>query len=577
MDNEKRLWLALGLSTLVIIGWSWWMGKTLPPPPASLAAEPVAAPDVPAEKVDAKAARRARTHAGVARATAVAPSAAPDGEDVTVETESMIARLATAGGRVVSWQLKSYRAAGTTVFEELVPLKVARSAEGPLTVRLADDPEAGQAAAAASLAALSVADGELRQRLPGRGRETAVTPLPAGRPGVGELVLTQRLARGRTLIRRLTVPARGYVAGLELELRGPAPSSLEVLWRPGVGLSPDEEEFLHRAETYQNLLQAVVLTHKDKLKQTDAKEPTERVGGEPFWAAVHNKYFAAALIAPTAAACEGVTAVAGFAASDGVPHALSAGLRFTLAPGATRVRIPLKVFAGPMEYGLLERAGDRLEKVLDLGFFGVLALPLLQTLHFLHGFVHNYGVAIILLTLAIRGVLWMPSQWGMNQMKQMQAMKPQLDFINEQYKDDPTRRNEETMRIYKEKGINPVGGCLPLLLQIPVMIALFSSLSNAIELRGAPFALWITDLSARDPYFVSPVLVGVTMWLQQRMTPVAGDPMQAKMMQWMPVVMTFIFRNMPAGLMVYWLVQNLVQIAQQWNTNRSLAPAKTGG
>src|SRR6185503_5897647 len=135
------------------------------------------------------------------------------------------------------------------------------------------DPDAALAAAVASLAALSVAGGELRQRLPGRGRETAVTPLPAGRPGTGELVLTQRLARGRTLTRRLTVPSRGYEARLELELTGPAPAAMEIVWRPGTGLSPDEEELLHHPETYQNVSQAVVLTHKDKLNQGDAKQP----------------------------------------------------------------------------------------------------------------------------------------------------------------------------------------------------------------------------------------------------------------------------------------------------------------
>jgi len=578
LDNEKRLWMALGLSTLVIIGWSWWMQKTLPvpPPPTATSAAPEAAAFAAGEKQDARAARHARGRQVPVLQSAPAPSAMA-GEDISIETDSVVARMSTAGGRLLSWRLKAYRATGATVYEELIPLKVLRAAEGPLTVRLADDPGAATAPATASLASLTVSPGELHQRLPGRGRETAVVPLPSGRPATGELVLTQRLARGRTLIRRLTIPASGYELGLELELTGPAPAALDVAWRPGIGLSPDEEEYLRLPATYQNISQAVVMSHSEKLKQGDAKQPAEKDAEAPVWAALHNKYFAAALVPPAPAACEGVTAVTGYAASDGVPGMLSAGIRFALTPGATHVRIPLKVFAGPMEYGLLERAGDRLEKVLDLGIFHLLALPMLQTLHFLHGFVHNYGIAIILLTLAIRGVLWMPSQWGMNQMKRMQAMKPQLDFINEQYKDDPTRKNEEMMRIYKEQGINPVGGCLPLLLQIPVMIALFSSLNNAIELRGAPFALWITDLSARDPYYVFPVLVGVTMWLQQRMTPVTGDPAQAKMMQWMPLVMSFMFKNMPAGLMVYWLVQNLFQIVQQWRTNRSLAPAKTGG
>jgi len=192
-------------------------------------------------------------------------------------------------------------------------------------------------------------------------------------------------------------------------------------------------------------------------------------------------------------------------------------------------------------------------------------------LNFLAGFTKNYGVAIILLTILVRLILWLPSQWGMNQMKRMQGLQPQLKFINEQFKNDPKRKQEEMMRLYRENKVNPVGGCLPIVFQIPVFFALYSVLGNAIELRGAPFAFWVTDLSVKDPYFVLPILVGGTMWLQQAMTPVMGDPQQAKMMRWMSLVFCVMFISMPSGLMLYWLAQNLMQIGQQWNTNRQVA------
>ncbi|MEK7766471.1 MAG: YidC/Oxa1 family insertase periplasmic-domain containing protein, partial [bacterium] len=250
---------------------------------------------------------------------------------------------------------------------------------------------------------------------------------------------------------------------------------------------------------------------------------------------------------------------------------LLAAARFQLAPGAVRVRIPLRVYIGPLEIDDLAAAGSRLEKAADFGFFGWMAVPMVQVLKFLAGYVRNYGVAIILLTLLVRGVLWFPSQWGLNQMKKMQVLQPQMKFINEQFKDDPQRKQDEMMRLYREHKINPAGGCLPLLLQIPVFFALYSALGNSIELRGAPFAFWVQDLSVKDPLYVLPVLVGGSMFLQQWMTPVTGDPQQAKMMRWMTLAFCFMFFGMPSGLMLYWLASNLVQIAQQWRTNRTLA------
>ncbi len=610
MSTEARLWLAMGLSTLVIIVYSMWMQHRLPflAPPAGQAAVVGAAPipaapapaaPVAAAKEDFRAKRRQELQAPARPAATARPPAATmpapratgarSLSEVVVENGTVVARFSPVGGRLVSWQLKPWLAAGTSLYEELVPLHAARTAEGPLSVVLSDDPAAtvvadgiGAASAPAvpSLARLTVSAHELSQSLPGRAHEEVVVPAVAGSSAQGDVTFTSALPRGRTLVKRITLPAEGYETGIELVLTGPLPESLEIVWAPGVGLAAEEEELTHRAATYQNLVEARILSgrglpgdRQDLLKQAPAKAAAQKEGVAPFWAAIRNKYFVAALVPPLPEACEGVTGISGVAATAGAGGGMGISLKFFLAAGATRARIPLKLYAGPQQYGLLQAAGDRLEKTMDFGFFGILALPMLKTLTLIGRFTRNYGVAIILLTLLVRGLLWFPSQWGLNQMRRLQKVKPQIDFIMQQFKNDPQRKQEEMMRIYKENQVNPVGGCLPMLLQIPVFFALYSALANSIELRGAPFALWIHDLSARDPFYVLPVLVAGSMFWQQLITPVVGDPEQAKMMKWMSLFFAVMFFKMPSGLMLYWLASNLLQIAQQYRTNQSIRMA----
>lgn len=584
MSSEKRLLLAIALSTIVIVGWSAFFQKKLAPAPEvggpdtsrGAAAEP-AKPRERRSGSDVAAAPATTSRRPAREAAPLKVPAAPVAE-VSVETVAVSARISSAGGRLVSWQLKAHRVPGGTVFEELVPLRAARADAGPLSVRLSDLPEAAGWPAESSLSALAVRHDGIEQRLTGRATETVVVPRRPGADPEGELVLTQRLPAGRTLVRRLRFSPDGTRLGLTIELDGAAPEWLDLVWAPGIGLTAAEEEAIRGQATYQNIATAMVLAgrgHEGRdqkfLKQAAAKEATEQSGPTPFWAAVRNKYFAAALLPPEPAACEGVASVRGIASADGTPDGVGAALRFQLVPGARRVRIPVEVWAGPQEYRSLDAIGQRMVKVMDLGWFGWLAVPMIKVLHFLAGFVHNYGVAIIVLTVLVRGAFWFPSQWGMNQMKKLQEAKPQIDFINAQYKDDPKRKQEEMMRIYRERGVNPLGGCLPMLLQIPVFIALYSALAGAIELRGAEFIWWIRDLSAKDPIYVLPTLVGATMWLQQSITPVVGDPAQAKMMKWMSLAFAFMFFTMPSGLTLYFLAQNVIQIAQQWHTNRQTA------
>jgi YidC/Oxa1 family membrane protein insertase len=212
-----------------------------------------------------------------------------------------------------------------------------------------------------------------------------------------------------------------------------------------------------------------------------------------------------------------------------------------------------------------------------------IAVPILWLLGWFYHYTHNYGVAIILLTILTKVVFFPLTLKSMRSMKAMQALQPQINALRSKYKSDPQRIQRETMELYREHRVNPLGGCLPMIVQIPVFYALYVALSVSVEMQNAPFIcfghlfgmhLWICDLAAQDPTYILPILMGVSMFVQQKMTPTMGDPRQAKMMLLMPVVFTFMFLNLPSGLVLYWTLSNVLQIAQQLYMERSHTPAK---
>lgn len=237
-----------------------------------------------------------------------------------------------------------------------------------------------------------------------------------------------------------------------------------------------------------------------------------------------------------------------------------------------RQMLAFSVYAGPKEYDLLRGYGLKLEKSIDFGIFSFIAIPMLKFMKIIYSYVHNYGVAIILLTIVVKLITLPLTHKSMVSMRKMGSLAPKLNEIKEKYKADKEKLNAATMELYKKEGVNPFGGCLPMLLQIPIFFALYKTLLLAIELQGSPFFGWITDLSLKDPYYITPVIMGVTMFIQQRMTPAtAQDPIQQKMFMMMPVIFTFMFLAFPAGLVVYWLTNNILSIAQQYYINKTLA------
>ena len=238
-----------------------------------------------------------------------------------------------------------------------------------------------------------------------------------------------------------------------------------------------------------------------------------------------------------------------------------------IAPGASG-SVKVSLYSGPQEQRRLQAAAPGLDLVVDYGWLAIIAWPLFWLLEKFHALTGNWGVAIILLTVLIKIVFFPLSAASYKSMAKMKLITPRLTKIREMYAQDRNKMNQAMMELYRTEKINPLGGCFPILVQIPVFIALYWVLLAAIELRHAPFMLWIKDLSALDPYYVLPILMTVTMVLQTRMNPVPPDPVQARVMQIMPFVFSIFFFFFPAGLVLYWLVNNILSIAQQWQIQR---------
>ena len=232
-------------------------------------------------------------------------------------------------------------------------------------------------------------------------------------------------------------------------------------------------------------------------------------------------------------------------------------------------------YIGPKESDVLKNINPKLTDAIEYGWFTFISKPLFKALEWFHSLVGNWGWAIVLVTLLIKLILFPLSYKGMMSMQKLKDLAPKMKEIKEKYGKDPQKMNAQMMELYKKHGANPMGGCLPMILQIPIFFAIYRVLLNAVELQGAPWILWITDLSQKDPFFVLPILMGASMWYQQRITPnTMTDPMQQKIFQWLPVVMTGFFLTFPAGLVLYWLVNNLFSIAQQFVINKAYEKQK---
>ncbi|MBI4390504.1 MAG: membrane protein insertase YidC [candidate division NC10 bacterium] len=538
---EKRALLASALALLILIAYQFFFAPPPPRPKAERAEEVPAAPPA----LVPEAARPAPPRPPVAVRK-------PEREErIRLETDLLEVTLTNQGGTVLSWRIKRY------TDEAGQPLDLAPPHEpGEPPISLAAWVEGGR----------------------GPDQLLEVVARPSGSPGQPQTVLFRAAEPGGLILeKRLTLQPGKYQADIELRLlnrgAGATTPNLRVAWGPGFrgaakpGAGPPGG-------------QAIALVGGKRVTEDVTKLTEEAVHkGEISWVAVQDSYFAAALVP-----------VGGTPAAviwKGAGERPVAALRFAgtaLPGGAERVQA-VRFFGGPKEVERLSELGHDLEQLVDLGWFGFLARPALYLLKFLYRFTGNYGVVILLVTL-LQKVAFLPlTLKSLKSMQAMQMLQPKVAAIRERHKNNRQKMNQETMELYKRHGVNPLGGCLPMVVQIPIFIALYNALSSSVELWRAPFILWIDDLSAPDtlfvlpftvpflgegfPFRVLPLLMGASMFIQQKMTPTAGDPRQAQMMLYMmPTLFTFLFWGFPSGLVLYWLGSNVLQIAHQYYMNR---------
>jgi YidC/Oxa1 family membrane protein insertase len=464
--------------------------------------------------------------------------ASPATEQVmTVETDLLRVGLSSRGGVITSWELKQYK---TEPPERKAVQLVHQGAHfrGPLSITSADP---------------SV-ERTLRDGL--FSIETDFTALDASRRDGHVTMRFQDAGTGLTVVKRLTFRQGSYVVDVAVSVEGVS-GPYDVVLGTNFGIVEWGDGFI-------GLIGSASLVD-GKIEKETPDTALER-NGAVRWVALQDKYFISVLMP------EGGTAA--LVKKEG-EKLVSAATRVAPAAGG---RSQLRLYAGPKEYDTLRTLNEGLEDTIDFGWFifgswsvvKAVAKPIFYVLRFINEYTHNYGVTIILLTVGIK-LLFVPLQYkSYKSMKQMQVIQPKVATLQEKFKEDRDRLNKELIKLYRDHRVNPVGGCLPMVVQMPVFVALFNILYMTIDLRQAPFVGWITDLSVQDPYYVLPLIMGATMVIQQKITPTTMDPTQAKIMLMLPVFMTFLFINFPAGLVLYWLTNNVLTIAQQVVTDRVL-------
>lgn len=470
------------------------------------------------------------------------PSAEPllTEEIVVVETPLFRADISGQGGVITSWELKEY----LTQTEEHVPVQLVYpngQFPEPLTVQIKGNEE------------------ETRRLRQGNFQiQKDFNELDESHP-TGKVLLTHSSSESDLWLQKeLTFHYDSYVVDIIIRTRGIS-NDIDVLLGTNFGVVEWGQGFI-------GLLGSAWMVGNEMEKLSpDADAPILRRDGPVRWLALQDKYFMSVFIPENAN---------GLFSKLETEMVVSAGMSL---PGGSGEQVhKTKLYAGPKKYDVLKSFEIGLEDTIDFGWFiygswsivKAVAKPLFSVLRFIYDYTHNYGVAIILLTVGIK-LLFVPLQYkSYKSMQGMQTIQPKVLALQEKFKDNKEKLNQELMKLYKEHKVNPVGGCLPMVLQMPVFVALFNILYMTIDLRQAPFMLWITDLSAQDPYYVLPVLMGISMVVQQKIMPTTMDPTQAKMMMILPVGLTFLFVTFPAGLVLYWVTNNVLTVTQQFVTDR---------
>jgi len=563
MDKKTILAVVLSLGVLMI-----YQMFFAPPPPKQAA--PVQELKQASTDADVKPiATQATTTAPKSAAKMIASKNEAAPKDIKVETDNYTAIFSTKGAALKSFQLKGYQKECTECTDDIYPkiknfvtgqklppkeknkelievVTINESMPYPLAITF---PES-----AAEVAADSVYNAD-------------VSNLDLQSSKEKQRLVFSRIFNGKIQVEKIfTFNHDNFSIDLDIKVTNltntPMTQIPHLSWYQYVDPKQEEDSYSHEGPvTY--------VSKSIKRKKVSDIAADTSFGPDVSWGGFEKKYFMAAIIPQD-------PALTSINMSKDSNNMVSIDLKRTksIIPPDQSGLFSYALFIGPKDYTLLKKQGISLEEAIEFDSFipGLkwLSIALLFFVKFLHQYLSNYGVAIIILTLLIKLIFWPLGNISYRSMKEMQKLQPKIEELKEKYKNDKNKIGQETMALYKSHKVNPMSGCLPILIQIPVFIGLYNTLLYAIELRHSPFFWWIQDLSAKDPYYITPIIMGATQFIQQKMTPTVGDPMQAKIMLLMPIVFTFIFLNFPAGLVIYWLLNNVLSIGQQYYINKKL-------
>jgi len=533
---EKRLIIAIVLSILVLVLWQALMvkkpesGQRIEPVPPTETSEQAALEKKPPVSPEKEQPAPASIPAEDLQAVASGAE-----EKVVIDTSLYRAEWSNKGGVLLSWRLKKHKNDKKEDLE-LVPQKAFETGKFPFALQT-EEAAVSDAANAAFYKTIA-----------------ASTTLQDGQKG--EVKFEYSDGKNLRIEKTFVLTGGTYDVGIEVHAwKGGLEVEPGLLWGPGIG-NPSPAEMKQR---FSSSTGAAVLVSGRVYRLDERKyKPEQNSFNFADWAAYEENYFAALFVLPPQ---KGIAV-------------LQKEIKENTASFYLAVRRPQRAFIGPKDFDALKAYGHDAKKIINFGFFGAIAEILLVSIKYIHKWVPNWGIAIIIMTFIIKIIFFPLTYSSMKSMAKMQELQPKIKALRAKYKkakqDIEQRRqmNEEMMRLYKEHGVNPAGGCLPLLIQLPVFWGVFRMLVVAVEFRHSPFGLWIKDLSVKDPYYITPILMGITQFIQQKMTPTSADPAQARMMMIMPVVMTVFFMNFQSGLILYWLTQNALQIGQQVLMNR---------
>ncbi|MFS2016483.1 membrane protein insertase YidC [Massilia sp. CT11-108] len=555
MEINKRtiLWIVFAVALVVL--WNDWMvanGKqsmfsAQPPAKVAQAPNPAKPNDLPNDATSAAT----PTPAGTVPGTPAAP-APVQAQVITVTTDVYKVDIDTAGGVIRRLELLKYR-------DKVDPNKnqVLFQANGP-RVYLAQTGLTGASAAGV---------------LPNHNTPFTVRPGPRTLDSNNQVqVVLDAEQGGVRLTKTFTFKRNDYVIDVRHDVtnltQAPVTPSLYFQLEHD-GMKPEGDTYFNSSYTGPTLWTPEEHYQKLTFEKVGKGSADHAKQSKDGWIAISQHFFVSAFIPPANTQRDIYTKSLGnnlFAIGAVEPLG-------TVAPGAT-VSNAARLYSGPQVQSLLEKVTPGLDLVRDYAWAAIIAKPIFATMNWLHSMIGNWGWTIIAFTILIKLLFFPLSAAGYRSMAKMKTVTPKMQAIRERHKNDPVKMQQATMELYKAEKINPLGGCLPILVQMPVFLALYWVLQAAVEMRGAPWVGWIHDLTAPDPYFILPILYAISMFITQKLNPQPADPVQAKMMMFMPLAFSVIFLFFPSGLVLYWVVNNLISMAQQYVITKKFAPAK---